>query len=169
MSFRFNAQKVYLTYSQTKAKQSPEYLLRNISKIADVEEYLISQERHKDGGYHLHAYFKFTKKLDKRSARVFDLSYYNKSYHPNIQVPKKRFKLFHYIKKDKSFITNILETRPAWEVMLDESDNEEDFLYSLMRSIGRYDNYAGYRTLRDLFQIKLSKTTIDKYLAEKLK
>lgn len=175
MSFRFNAQKVFLTYSQTKKNMHPQWVLKQISAIAEIEEYLISQERHEDGGYHIHGYFKFTKKLDTKNPRFFDLAYYRKGYHPNIQKPKSRYKLFRYIKKDKQFITNIDETRPPWQVLLEETDNESDFLTELMWTIGRIDNYAGYRTLRDLATLKFEKNhdtdslSVSEYIANKLK
>lgn len=135
---------------------NPQWFLTQISQKADVSEYLISQERHEDGGYHIHAYFKFTKKLDRRDPEFFDVLYYKRRYHPNIQRVKGRYKLFRYIKKDKQFITNLDETRPKWLQLVQDCDTEQAFLEELMWTIGRIDNYAGYRTLRDLFSIKLN-------------
>lgn len=166
-SFRFNAQKVFLTYSQTKKNMHPQWVLTQIKLKAEVEEYLISQERHEDGGYHIHAYFKFTKKLDTKNSRFFDVQYYRKGYHPNVQKPKSRYKLFRYIKKDKEYITNLDETRPPWKVLLEDASTHSEFLTELMWSLGRIDNYAGYRTLRDLADIKFNspvKMTPEEYL-----
>ena len=154
--FRFNSQKVFLTYSQTPRRLSQKKLLSLISAKADIEDYLICQENHDDGGYHLHAYFKFANKLDKKDAKFFDISYYSKQFHPNIQKPKKIHKLWEYIKKeDENYITNISETRPKWLVALEDSENIQEFLMSTMWEIGRIDNYAGYRTYRDLFEEKM--------------
>ncbi len=148
--FRFNAIKTFLTYSQTKRKMDCERMLKHLEGLAGVKDYLIAQERHKDGGYHIHAYVKFTEKLDTRSTSFFDMEYYKKTYHPNIQKPKDVHKVWNYIKKSGEFITNIRETRPKWLVLLEDHNDTGDFLLSLMWEINRIDNYAGYRTLRDL-------------------
>lgn len=129
------------------------WFLDAISERAGVKDYLIAQEQHKDGGYHIHAYFKFDKKLDRDGHKLFDVTYYRKDYVPNIQKPKSLHKVFRYIKKTGNYITNIEETRPAWLVLLEDSQTEEEFLYELMWKINRIDNYSGYRTLRDLFNI----------------
>lgn len=152
VSFRFNAQTVYLTYSQTKQRMTPAWLLMQIATKAEVTEHLICQEQHKDGGYHLHAYFKFAKKLDTKSSKFFDIKYYS-SYHPNIQRVKKKWLLFKYIKKDGEYITNI-ETRPFWLEVLEDSESNIEFLKRLMWKIGRIDNYAGYKTLTELWEQK---------------
>lgn len=166
MSFRFNAQTVFLTWSQTKKNMHPQWVLRQMEAKADVAEYLISQERHEDGGYHIHAYFKFTTKLDKRDATFFDLSYYRRCYHPNVQRVKGKYKLFRYIKKDKRFITNIDETRPKWLTLLQDCESEEEFLEEILWTLGRFDNYAGYRSLRDLYRIKMDNKQASDSLAK---
>jgi len=172
--FRFNASKVFLTYSQVTRKFNPQLVLSRISAKAGVEEYLIAQERHKDGGYHIHAYFKFDKKLDYSSESCFDIKYWNVSHHPNIQKPKSRYKLFRYIKKDGNYITNIEETRPKWLQLVEDTSDKAEFLTELMWHINRIDNYAGYRTLRDLYDhIEIQKhngpgkTTIEDYMKDK--
>ena len=153
--YRFNAQHAFVTYAQTKKLQSPTKLLRLVASRAGVENYLISQERHKDGGFHLHGYFKFEKKQDRDSENLFGWSYYGKLHMPHIQMPRKKHKLWEYIKKDKNFITNLDETRPKWLVALEDSTGHEEFLLTTMWELNRIDNYAGYRTYRDLWQIKL--------------
>lgn len=167
MTFRFNAQTVFLTYSQTPRKLTPEMVLLKISQKADVEHYLISQEIHKDGGYHIHAYFKFTEKLDKRDPRFFDIKYY-KMYHPNVQRVKSKYSLWRYIKKDGSYISSDFESRPPWQVILHESDTDMDFYMDIMFKVNRIDNYAGYRTLLKLWELKTNKS-VERYLAENRK
>lgn len=154
-SFRFNSQKVFLTYPQTPRRLSQKKLLSLISAKADVEDYLICQEKHDEGGYHLHAYFKFTNKLDKKSANCFDISYYSKNFHPHIEKPKKIHKLWEYIKKDGEYITNIVETRPLWLKTIEDSGSKQEFLLKTMWEIGRIDNYAGYRTYMSLWDEKM--------------
>jgi len=128
--------------------------LDRINQKAEVDQYLIAQEQHKDEGYHLHAYVKFTSKLDTKSQSYFDIKYYGKNYHPKIQKPRKVHKLWRYIKKDGSYITNIDETRPKWLVNLEDYSSEEEFLMETMWDINRIDNYSGYKTYRDLWTLK---------------
>lgn len=120
---------------------------------AGIDQYLIAQERHKDGGYHLHAYFKFDRKLDWNSAKCFNVKYY-KDYHPSIERIKHKWHMLKYIKKEGEYITNMSETRPPWLVLLEDSSTRLEFLEGLMWKINRIDNYAGYRTLTDLWQEK---------------
>ena len=139
MSFRINRYRTFNTYSQTKKNMKPAWLLQQINAKAEVEDYLISQEVHADGGYHLHAYFKFKEKLDTKNPRFFDVEYYKKSYHPNIQKVKAQWALFRYIKKEGNYITNIKETRPPWQQILEDSTNRKDFLENIMFKVDRLD------------------------------
>lgn len=154
--FRFNATRVFLTYSQTPKKLNPQVVLRHLSEKAGVDQYLISQETHKDGGYHIHAYLKFSEKIDTRDPRFFDIDYWRVLRHPNISKVTEVHKLWAYIKKAGNYITNIDETRPPWQAYLEDSKDEKEFLTNLMWDINRIDNYAGYRTIRDLFTAKLN-------------
>ncbi len=152
-SFRFNASRVFLTYSQTPEKLTPEKLLTAIKAKAGVDRYCISQERHADGGWHLHAFFKFTEKLDTKSSAFFDIKYY-RSFHPNIVKVTKEPMLLKYIKKQGESIENF-DTRPDWLALLDDChDDKVQFLTELQYRIGRYDNYSGYRNLRDLYDAR---------------
>ena len=142
--FRFNSQKVFLTYPQTPQTFDQERLLMEISQKADVQDYLISKEIHEDGGNHLHAYFKFQKKLDTRNVRYFDVEYYNKIHHPNIQKPKTTYKLYAYIKKEGNFITNMTETRPLGQILLEEDVSLEDACKIIYLDIGTHKSYIGW-------------------------
>lgn len=147
-AFRFNASRVFLTYSQTHEKLTPEKLLSAIEAKAGVSRYCISQERHEDGGYHIHAFFKFTEKLDTKDPRFFDVKYY-RNFHPNIVKVTKEPMLLKYIKKMGASIENF-DTRPDWLVLLESFPDKVEFLTELQYRLGRYDNYSGYRNLRDL-------------------
>ena len=59
--FRLNTKTVFLTYPQCSAKKEElrDFLVANY----DVEKYVIAHEEHKDGGDHLHALVRFTKKV----------------------------------------------------------------------------------------------------------
>ncbi len=146
--FRFNAIKVFLTYSQTPPKLTTHKLLKLINAKAEVDDYLIAVEEHEDGGLHLHAYFKFSAKLDTKDYRFFDLKYWGKVHHPNIAKVTALPELLKYIRKDGQFISNF-DYRPPWMLLL-ENKTASQFLEALMYKINRIDNYAGYRTIRDL-------------------
>jgi hypothetical protein len=87
---RMKHSQIFLTYSQTTKRMTCEWLLRQINRITGdrVTEYLISQEKHKDEGLHLHAYFKFSKDIDTLNMGYYDLVHYRKNYHPNIRKIK---------------------------------------------------------------------------------
>lgn len=136
----------------------PQWLLDQISAKADVQLYVVSQERHEDGGYHLHAYFKFSRKLDTRDSSFFDVKYY-RMYHPNIAKVTSLPLLLKYIKKAGDYLENF-DSRPVWLQLMEDSDSKPEFLENLMWRIGRFDNYAGYRTLRDLYDMKHERARI---------
>lgn len=156
MAFRLNRMDVFLTYSRVPKNFTSELVLREISKKAEVEKYVISVEKHKEGGRrpcHIHAYFKFKNKLDVKNPEFFDITYYGVKHHPNIQPPKRKDLVIRYVKKDGNFIENY-DSRPEWLKLIEDYGNDKkQFLKEIMYSIGRIDNYAGYRTLRDLYDL----------------
>lgn len=157
--FRLNRRDVFLTYSRTTKRFSPHVVLRQLEDKAEIKHYVISQEQHKEAkkrNFHIHAYIEFPDKIDVKNERFFDLEYYGQIYHPNIQRPKKKWQLLEYIKKDNEYIENF-ESRPGWKVILDDSTTDEEFLTQIMWRVNRIDNYAGYKTLRDLWDLKRGK------------
>lgn len=162
-SFRFNASRVFLTYSDLPKRFSPDILYHKISEKAEVDQYLISQEMHQSGSFHLHGYFKFAEKQDTKDARFFDVSYYSVPRHPNIEPvkgPSEPFKLYRYIAKDPvSLVGNIEDIRPTWLRLLEDSKSYNEFLTETMWKLNRIDNYAGYKTYRDLADQKFGRFT----------
>lgn len=153
MSFRLNRTDVFLTYPRTPKNFNPQMVLSKLSEKAEVKNYCISQEKHSEAKrrpFHIHAYIEFENKIDTKNVGYFDLEYYKVNYHPNIQKPVHRHAVLRYIKKDGNFIENF-ETRPAWLVILEDYNTSKvEFLQETMWKINRLDNYAGYRTFRDL-------------------
>lgn len=107
--FRFNAKQVGLTYScPVGATENPipskELLLEELKKVSshEIEQYIISKERHESGAIHYHCYVKWENRLDITNARAFDAY----GVHPNILTgtPKSQWK--HYCAKDGDYITN---------------------------------------------------------------
>lgn len=170
-TFRFAAERVFLTYSDLPLKFKPQVLLTKISAKMGVKDYLISQERHLQGRYHLHAYFKFETICDTKDQAFFDVDYYSKPRHPNIQSVKGRgapYKLYRYILKDPvSKIGNIEDVRPPWQRILEDSQSEDEFLLELMWKLNRIDNYAGYRTFRDLARRRFERPEIESFFKKR--
>jgi len=47
---------------------------------ANLKEYIIAQENHKDEGIHFHVYLRLKTPIKSRNVRFFDLN----GYHPNV-------------------------------------------------------------------------------------
>ena len=62
-SYRLNASQIFLTYAQCDIE--PVVMLEFLKRLVKIEEYIIAQEKHKDGGLHLHCYLKLEKKVKK--------------------------------------------------------------------------------------------------------
>ncbi len=155
--FRFSATRIYLTYSRTVLRMTPNVVLALIEKKLEKHEilqYLISVEKYAKVGQHIHAYFKFGDKLDYKNEIFVDLVYYGKIYHPNISTVYSWHKLMEYIKKDGEWISNIDETRPTWKVNLEESKTKKEFLENMMWEFGSENTYTRYRISMDLWKEK---------------
>ncbi len=117
--FRFARRKAFLTYPRTPKRLTPQvfldkvtYMLSERPKKVGVDRYIISQELHKEGGskpMHLHAYLEFDNKLETENSRLFDMEYYNGTYHPKIEKKLiNHYRVIRYIEKDPVLmITNI--------------------------------------------------------------
>lgn len=104
-TFRINSSQVFLTYPQ--CTLSKEELLDCIMKTAEtilkvsIVQYVIAQEKHEDGSPHLHAYIKFSKKIDRDGCKLFDYH----GFHPNIESKIKSINAVKkYVKKDNNYI-----------------------------------------------------------------
>lgn len=122
--FRFSAIQVGLTYSQ--CPSTPEELLQHFQSTFEVTEWCISQESHEDGGKHLHAYFKFPRKVDSQDPRVFDYL----TFHPSIERLRSRKAWLVYIRKDGAYIESegLPHERRSWGEILEASTTREAFL-----------------------------------------
>lgn len=100
-TFRINARQFFLTYPQCTLK--PEEILNKLPVNNCIEHYVISQEKHEDGGLHIHAYIKYNYKLNIIDQSHFDID----KYHPNIQSVKNTKNVIAYVKKDGNYIENL--------------------------------------------------------------
>lgn len=107
MSFKFNARTVFLTFPQ--CSLSKEEVLQGLQQVADIQDYIVSLEAHKDGTPHVHAVVRFASRFHTTNSRAFDLQ----NFHPNIKTLKTQsdFKrVAKYVKKDGDYLTNISES-----------------------------------------------------------
>lgn len=107
-SFRINTQTLFLTYP--KCKMTPEQALEQLEKIVKLEVYLIAQEQHMDGTFHLHAYLRLDHKMNIKDERKFDLLLDGERYHPNIQGARSPKAVIKYVCKDGKYVTNMSQS-----------------------------------------------------------
>lgn len=62
-------------------------------------EFASAREPHASGGFHLHVFVGFAKRVDVRSSRHFDLALDGQVYHPNVQRCRSRVDWLGYIAK----------------------------------------------------------------------
>lgn len=97
-NFRFNARNCALTYSQANhfTKQELYNFLLNLSSgDTKVDQVVVAQENHQDGGQHYHAYVHFTGQPCIRNVQFFDFH----ELHPNIQPCRQVRQWLKYISK----------------------------------------------------------------------
>lgn len=101
--FRIQQKKLALTYPQCDLQ--PQELITQLKSKFPIKFYLISQESHKDGSKHLHAYVELEELLRSRRPNVLDTS---QGHHPNIRKITDLAGWLKYItKEDQDPCTNI--------------------------------------------------------------
>jgi hypothetical protein len=98
--FRINARKLFLTWPRCSIPK--EVILKNILELLDPLVCIVSQEKHKDGGAHLHAFIEFNRKRDFRGSDYFDSI--ADGQHGNYQPARNRRRTILYVTKDKDYI-----------------------------------------------------------------
>lgn len=103
--FRLNAHSFFLTYPQCpESKEELRDYLKTKGKTAAI---VVSRELHESGDPHLHAYVKYEKRINTSNQKYFDF----KGYHGNYQTCKNYLAVTRYIKKDKDFIEEGIDTK----------------------------------------------------------
>ena len=144
--FVIRAKRVFLTYPRTTVKLTPEAVLTRLQDKVTEFDYTISQEKHSEGGsrpYHIHALLEFPTRLHVRRADFFDISWYNRIQHPNIQKARKRQNVLDYIVKDGHYITSLDEVRADWQVLVEDCSTYKCLLQCLLK---RNPNTTSYVT-----------------------
>ena len=72
-----------------------------------IEEYVVCEEKHKDGSPHLHAFIKIHEKRIRFKENRFDFIFDGKEYHGNYQIAKSWRAVQEYVAKGKKYITNL--------------------------------------------------------------
>lgn len=101
MAFRFEAKTAFVTWSQVN-KTWDDFLphfIERLSGLPKTSQYVISQEKHADGGIHYHAYIIWDEKLRIRGCDFLDVA----GNHPNIRTIGKtkqdRLRVYQYVIK----------------------------------------------------------------------
>jgi len=148
-SFRFQAERVLLTYSQT-GTLTKEEVFFTLKERFNIELHCLGQESHDDGGWHIHVLLKFNKKIDKRGDDIFDIFDGTNNYHPNIS-PVKRGKTnweraHEYVEKEDPCPYCNIKKRLTWEEIGQKAATAEEFLNLIEANYPRdfYTNLQRY-------------------------
>lgn len=100
----WNYKNYFLTYAQAngKTKDSLNIFLQGRFSEYGIRRWVISLEKHADGGEHYHAIFCLYTKCHTRRADHFDWE----SLHPHVKSAGTPDELYHYVVKDGDFIGN---------------------------------------------------------------
>lgn len=100
-NFRVQSKQLFLTFPQVviNKQQAHDRILEHFKDKLDC--FIVSQEKHQDGGNHLHLYISFNKIFQTTRQNYFD---FIADKHPNIQSVKNRLGVINYVIKDGDYI-----------------------------------------------------------------
>lgn len=158
--FQFNAKSLFATYAQINDDVTKEFA-RDFFTALGASKYAIGEERHQDGGRHLHCFIQWPTPYRTRDPRIFDIL----GCHPNIQNPRDKAAVFEYCCKDGNFLRNFeLEAKRKWSEILAEANTKEVFLDAVRSNYAR-DYVLSYERL-EYFTDKHFKKQHLEYLPE---
>lgn len=93
-----------------------------------ISEYIVAEEKHKDGSPHLHAFIKYDKRIYFENSKFDLIESADKKYHGNYQIAKSWHRCEEYCAKEGQYITNInIEAAKAKKAkMLTKEDYVKD-------------------------------------------
>ena len=103
-TFKLCSKAFFLTYPQ--CPETKEDLRDYLKGKGDTESVVVSRELHESGEPHLHAYVKYKSQKTART-KTFDF----KGHHPNVQSCKNYYAVVKYIKKDKDYLEEGIDTK----------------------------------------------------------
>jgi len=147
--FLFSAKNAFLTFAQCPIDKAKALVL--LSEKRPIQEYVIAEEFHQDGGRHLHCFLQFASKLTTRNPRYFDLVSNDQTYHPNITKPRSVKNVVAYIEKDGEFlVSNGIEellTKKSWGQIRAEATSVVEYLHRIEKHYPR-DYALNYERLK---------------------
>lgn len=129
--FRFNAQKVLLTYSQCGGLSKEEVLFTLQERYA-VNLHCCAEETHDDGGRHIHILLSFQKKLDVKGSDCFDINDGIQQHHPNIKTVQRGAanweKAHDYVEKEDPCPLCNIKRKLGWDEVLEQATSAVHYL-----------------------------------------
>lgn len=95
---RKQANRWFLTYPQS-GELTKERTREKLGEMGEIEEIMVAEEKHKEGGKHLHVYVKFAEKIRWRAGAEPDRWDIDGN-HPNVQTVRNRKKTIEYLAKE---------------------------------------------------------------------
>lgn len=122
--FRFQAQRVLLTYAQC-GNLTREDVLFTLQERYVVDLHCCAEELHSDGGRHIHCLLHFKKKLNVYGQDIFDINDGENVHHPNI-APVKRGaahweQAHEYCEKEDPCPLCNIKKKLTWSELLEEA------------------------------------------------
>lgn len=143
-------------------------------KFPTLSYYTIGREDHDPEindefeGKHLHVVITFLAKKRIRDCRAFDITIINdqgesKTFHPNVQSPRKLKDCINYCKKNDDYISNHDEQKKGYSEIITQSHDFDSFMNSVEENYPRdmvlhFDkikSYANYKFADDNFHYEL--------------
>ena len=137
--FRLRGKKLFLTYPQLNSlvEELQLKVLNELkSKIKNIKNYIISKEKHEDGGIHIYCFLELNLSFDTSDVKYLDIDIGGVIYHGNYQVAKKKDALIKYLIKENCFITNMKLTVKD-DILLKPEEN----LFLILRNLKKLSEF----------------------------
>lgn len=129
-AYRLQSRQLFLTYPRFNGDFNLEDILQHLGEIlADhqppyiIQEYIIANEQHADGGRHIHAYLKLDKKCSIACPHFLDL-WGNHGSYEGVRSPKA---VKEYCSKENDWISNFFQKKTTFGDVLGAKSKEEFF------------------------------------------
>lgn len=128
-----------------------------------LTKWVVARERHEDGNFHLHIYLGFSKKVDIKNPRLWDITDDNTTYHPNIQTTKDVTAWVTYCQKEDSECISNVTIKRSYGDILSTADSQETFLQAVKEAYPR-DYVLQNDRVRDFAEREFKKRNITEYV-----